>query len=73
MIDDLGSGKEWKQLTNAKNTKAQKMVGLTGTNVKSFKTQTAVAKVNSKYGGASFSSVLNGINVVGGLISIGKS
>ncbi|KAK3742446.1 hypothetical protein QZH41_011420 [Actinostola sp. cb2023] len=71
MINRLGTGHSYKQLVKARHTKAAKIQGVYSIGLNKHVKQTAPNKINAKYGGSKFNTVMNGINVVAGAVTVG--
>jgi len=72
MINKLSTGEGYRQLYNARNTKAGRIMGIDKVGLNTFIKNHATAKVNAKFGGSRFTYTVNGLTAAAAAISIGN-
>ena len=73
MINQLGTGESYKQLVNAKNTKAATIMGMDDISVDQYVKDTAQGRVDGKFGSGKYSYLIHAYNVIGTAMSLGRS
>ena len=72
MVTKLSTGPEVNKLINAHSTRPKAFRQMGAVDITVHIKKTATSKVNAKFGGQRFARVMNGINVAGALVAVGK-